>query len=81
MAYVKAFLEKCELLYLTLTLTDDLDIGSQKSLTTRNAHVEYESYITYHSKVIPNLKVVLRQTEKQRDMAKSICPSIYRYRA
>ena len=34
-------------------------------LTTRNIHVEYElSFITYNSKVMANVKVFCRQTDK-----------------
>ena len=37
----------------------------RKHLATRNTYVKYESFITYPSKVIANVKVFCRQTEKQ----------------
>ena len=39
----------------------------RKGLATRNRHVEYESSITYFSKVISNVKVFSRQTNRLTD--------------
>ena len=42
-----------------VTLIFDLDTWyHRKGLTTRNAHVKYKSGITYHSKVMVNVKIV-----------------------
>ena len=45
------FLKQIRPRYLTLTLTDDLDIVTKKGFTTTNTHVKYENFITYHSEV------------------------------
>ena len=52
-----------------------------KGLVTRNTHVKYESPLTYHSKVMANVKVFAdkqsnRLTDKQTDRPKTICPRI-----
>ena len=39
-----------------------LTLVPKKGLTTRHTHVKYESSITYHSKLMANLKNVCRQT-------------------
>ena len=47
----------------------------KKGLVIRNTHVKYESPITYHSKDMANVKVFAdRQTDKQTDRPKTICP-------
>ena len=42
---------------LTLTLTDDLYHGNTEKVFKRNTHVEYESLISYHSKVMASVKI------------------------
>ena len=61
----------------------------RKGLTKRNKHVKYESYITYHSKLMANVKFLFLQTNRQvnkqavrqTDRSQTLChpPPIYRY--
>ena len=52
-----------------MTLTDDLDIGTKKGSYHKETHVNYESSITYHSKVGANVKGLFffSQTNGQAD--------------
>ena len=53
-------------------------LHKRKGLGTRNTHVNYESSITYHSKVMANVKDFCRHIEKQTDRVKTVSPlSIY----
>ena len=45
-----------------LTLTDDLDLS--KGLTRRNTPVKYKRSVTYHSKVVTNVKAFCTQTNR-----------------
>ena len=45
-----------------MTLTDDIDLGTKEKVL----HVKYKSSVTYHSKVMANVKVFFcRHIEKQ----------------
>ena len=44
----------------------------RKGLTTRKTHMKYESSMTYHLKVMANVKVFVGETEKQESQAKTI---------
>ena len=50
------FFEKCDLDILTLTYDNDFSMYQRKGLTTRNTHVKYESSVTYHLKIMTNVK-------------------------
>ena len=46
--------------YLILTL-----VPNKEGLTTRNTHVKYEKFITYHLKVMAKVRAFCRQTNSQ----------------
>ena len=58
--------------YLTLTLTDNLELGTNKKVLS---HVKYEGTNSYRSKDMANVKVFAdKQTDKRMDRPKTIFP-------
>ena len=66
-----------------------LNPNTTNQLTTWNADVKYESSVTHHSNVMANVKVfgdkqmdrqsvkmTNRNTDRQKDRAKTICPDL-----
>ena len=60
--------EKCDLHIWSCPWQMDLTLIFQKCLTTRNTHVKYDSFITYHSKVMANVVLFAhRRTKSLKD--------------
>ena len=62
-----------------VTLTDDLDLGTKKGLTTKNTRVKHGSSITYHSKVMATSQVFL-QADRQMEQLKHCLLTIFQVR-